>query len=116
MSEVNYEEAKKVRRRYNRRLDNLRHKSTTGDNQASIQMLQQIVEKADALAALGYRETSESEPGRLARLVLITKEWQDEQEKKMEQREKLLQAMEEARSAGDSKEFFKLLHQVAGIE
>ena len=39
-----------------------------------------------------------------------------QQEKKMEQREKLLQAMEEARSAGDSKEFFKLLHQVAGIE
>lgn len=72
---MSLEEAKKVKIKFNRKLCNLRTKSRLGDQQAPLEMIRTLTEKNNALAKLGYRTTSEDEPGRINRLVKITPEW-----------------------------------------
>lgn len=72
--EFHGEVCKRLRRKYNRILDNLKIKARGGDKEAAIQIIGKLAEFYGALKDLGYRITDEDE-SKPNRLVPITKEW-----------------------------------------
>lgn len=86
-------EAQKIARRYRCILNDLRQKTTLGDQQAPIDYIRKIGEFDRALLAIGYRTTSETEPGLAGRVVAITPEWQQKEKVKEKKRKQILKDM-----------------------
>ena len=72
---VAYEKARDIKKKYNRLLTKIQKKARHGDSAAAMEILPTLTAYYTELKAIGFRETDETDKGRVGRLVPITQEW-----------------------------------------
>ncbi len=110
-------EAIKIRDKYHRVLNKLTQKARVGDNNAAKQIIVELTNYHKSLKEIGYRTTSEDEPGKAGRVVARTQEWIDNQKAKETQRDRDIKAFRKASMDGDKEAQAKFLRLiVVGVE
>lgn len=67
--------AQKIANKYKKILNDLRIRSTSGDKEAVLQLIEELANYHGSLKAIGYRTTTEDELGKVGRVVARTPEW-----------------------------------------
>lgn len=90
----NRNKAIQIKKHFDRKFNKLRIQARTGDNSAALLILDALIEYHQKLKDIGYRTTSEDEPGVAGRVVARTQEWIDAQKPKNAIRELMKAAMD----------------------